>query len=123
MSGPEQGVTMPITTVLFDLGGVVCRFVPECRLTLLAADCGLAPPEVHARLWESGYIRACDLGYYTAEQMYVEARRRLGLSMDFATFRTAWTAAFEPDNAVLAIVDRVAVHHRTAMLTDNAALL
>jgi putative hydrolase of the HAD superfamily len=114
---------MPITTVLFDLGGVVCRFVPERRLALLAADCGLPPREVHARLWESGFIRDCDLGHYTAEQMHAEARRRIGLLMDFADFQTAWTAAFEPDDAVLTIVDRVAVHHRTAMLTDNAALL
>lgn len=114
---------MPITTVLFDLGGVICRFVPERRLTLLTADCGLSPRDVHARLWESGFIRDCDLGRYTAEQMYTEARRRIGLSMDFAAFRSAWTAAFEPDDAVLSIVDRVAAQHRTAMLTDNAALL
>jgi HAD superfamily hydrolase (TIGR01509 family) len=114
---------MPITTVLFDLGGVVCRFVPERRLALLAADCGLPPAEVHARLWESGFSRECDLGHYSAEQMYEEVRRRIGLAMEYAGFRSAWAAAFEPDDAVLAIVDAVADGCRTAMLTDNAALL
>jgi len=114
---------MSITTVLFDLGGVVCRFVPERRLALLAADCGLPAAEVHARLWESGFSHECDLGRYSARQMYAEARRRAGLSMDYGGFRSAWTAAFEPDHAVLAIVDAVAGECRTAMLTDNAALL
>jgi putative hydrolase of the HAD superfamily len=114
---------MPITTVVFDLGGVACRFVPERRLALLAADCGLPPDEVHARLWQSGFSEECDLGRYTAAQMFEEARRRLGLTMDYAGFRSAWTAAFEPDDAVLAIVDAVTGVCRTAMLTDNAMLL
>jgi putative hydrolase of the HAD superfamily len=55
--------------------------------------------------------------------MYVEARRRIGLTMNYPDFRSAWTAAFEPDDAVLAIVDAVSPGCRTAMLTDNAALL
>jgi putative hydrolase of the HAD superfamily len=114
---------MPITTVLFDLGGVICRFVPERRLALLSASCGLPPAEVYARLWESGFSRECDLGRYDAAQMYEEARRRTGLALDYAEFRAAWTSAFEPDDAVLAIADSVAARCRTAMLTDNAALL
>ena len=114
---------MSITTVLFDLGGVACRFAPERRLALLAANCGLPPAVVHDRLWESGFSRECDLGRYDATQMYVEARRRVGLTMNYPDFRSAWTAAFEPDDAVLAIVDAVSSGCRTAMLTDNAALL
>jgi glucose-1-phosphatase len=114
---------MSITTVLFDLGGVVCRFVPERRLALLAASCGLPPAEIYARLWESGFSHECDLGHYDAAQMFAEARRRIGLTVDYATFRAAWTAAFEPDQAVLAIANTVAIQCRTAMLTDNSALL
>lgn len=114
---------MSITTVLFDLGGVVCRFLPERRLALLAANCGLPPAEVHAQLWDSGFSHECDLGHYDTTQMYQEVRRRIGLRLDYAGFRAAWSAAFEPDQAVLAIADAVAAQCRTAMLTDNPALL
>ena len=123
MVGSEQEETMPITTVLFDLGGVACRFVPARRLALLSANCGLPPAEVHARLWESGFSHECDLGHFDAGQMYEEARRRIGLTLGYADFCAAWTAAFEPDHAVLAIADSVAARCRTAMLTDNPALL
>jgi glucose-1-phosphatase len=112
-----------VSTVLFDLGGVVCRFVPERRLAVLAADCGLTPAEVRARVWDSGIDAGCDLGRYSAEEMYEEIRRALGLRMEYAAFRVAWATAFEPDPAVLSIIERLAGRCRTALLTDNGPVL
>ncbi|MGE0545297.1 MAG: HAD family hydrolase [Dehalococcoidia bacterium] len=114
---------MPIKTILFDLGNVVCRFVPERRLDLLAVHSGLSPEEVHTRIWTSGFSRDCDLGRYTAAEMFAEAARRLGLTIDYVDFRAAWTSAFEPDHAVLELVDAAADRYRTALLTDNPLLL
>lgn len=109
--------------MLFDLGGVVCRFHPERRLRALAADCGLAEREVQARIWDSGFDRDCDRGHYTAQEVYRQTRARLGLRATYEEFRRMWSLAFEPDPAVLILVDALSRRVRTGLLTDNGPVL
>jgi len=116
-------MTTGITTVLFDLGGVVCRFHPERRLRALAADCGLSEREVRRRIWESGFDRDCDLGRYTADEVYQQTRHRLGLRASDEAFRRMWALAFEPEPAVLALVDLLRSCVHTGLLTDNGPVL
>ena len=40
-----------IRTVVFDLGGVVCRFEPQRRLDRLSAATGIAGPAIESALW------------------------------------------------------------------------
>ena len=42
---------MTATVVLFDLGGVACRFLPARRLAALASACDLSERAIHERLW------------------------------------------------------------------------
>ena len=112
-----------VTTVLFDLGGVACRFRPERRLAALTADCGLPPEEVRARVWDSGFDAECDLGRHNAAVIHARVRDMLGLRMDYERFRAAWALAFEPDGEVLEVVDEVRRHVRAALLTDNGPVL
>ena len=113
----------PVNTILFDLGGVVCRFRPERRLAALAADCGLPSEEVRARIWDSGFDAECDLGRYDAAAIHARVQDMLGLRMDYERFRAAWALAFEPDGEVLEVVDEVRRHVRAALLTDNGPVL
>jgi putative hydrolase of the HAD superfamily len=112
-----------ISLALFDLGGVVCRFRPERRLGRFAAVSGKPPAEVRRLLWESGFSARCDRGELNAADMHAEACARLGSSLSYAEFRTLWASAFEPDPALLALVDRVRRGRRTGLLTDNPAVL
>ena len=116
-------MTTEIATVLFDLGGVVCRFHPERRLGALAADCGLPEVEVRARVWDSGFDHRCDQGKYPARQVYEEIQTFLGLKATYAEFSRLWGLAFEPDPSVLAIVDRLRSAVRVGLLTDNGPVL
>lgn len=116
-------MTMRITTVLFDLGGVVCRFQPERRLRALASDCGLSERDVQRRIWDSGFDRDCDLGRYTADAIYHQIRQRLGLKARYGEFCRMWALAFEPDPAVLALVDVLHSDIRRGLLTDNGPIL
>lgn len=116
-------MTTPITTVLFDLGGVVCRFHPERRLLALASACGLPAREVQAQLWDSGFDRDCDQGRYTADEVYRRTRALLGLQASDEEFRRLWALAFEPDPAVLAVADALRTRVRTGLLTDNGPVL
>lgn len=112
-----------ITTVLFDLGGVVCRYDPSERLALLAADCGLEPDEVHRRVWASSLSLDFELGRYTTPEWYGLVREALGLRMDADRFLGVMLTALAVDHEVIALVDRIRARTRTAMLTDNPPLL
>jgi putative hydrolase of the HAD superfamily len=115
---------MQIAAMLFDLGGTVCRYLPERRLAALAAGCGRPAAEVRALLWDAGLDGDFDRGRYTAAGMYDTVRRRLGLRMDYARFRATWALAFEPDAEMLAVVDAVrAAPVRTALFTNNGPVL
>lgn len=112
-----------ITTVLFDLGGVVCRYEPAPRLEVLAADCGLTADEVHRRVWASGLTADFEIGRYSTAEWYEVVRDRLGLRMGLERFNDVMLSAITPDPEVLAVVDQVRARARTAMLTDNPPLL
>jgi putative hydrolase of the HAD superfamily len=116
-------MTTQVTTVLFDLGGVICRFHPERRLLALAADCGLEGRELRTRIWDSGFDRDCDRGRYTAQEMYQRIQAILGLQASYTEFRRIWALAFEPDPAVLALVDWLKPDIRRGLLTDNGPVL
>jgi FMN phosphatase YigB (HAD superfamily) len=112
-----------LATVLFDLGGVVCRFHPERRLRALASDCGLSDLEVRLRVWDSGFDRDCDRGRYSAHEVYQRMRGVLGLRASYYEFRRMWALAFQPDPAVLALVDSLQPNIRRGLLTDNGPVL
>ncbi len=114
---------MSIAVILFDLGGVVCRFRPERRLAALAAASGLPADEVDARLWRSGFDAACDRGAYDAAEAHRAIAARLGVRLDFAALGAMWARAWEPDAAVLALVDALRSRVRTGLLTDNGPIL
>lgn len=58
-----------------------------------------------------------DLGRVTAAELLDHVRRGLDWECDYATLARAWSAAFEPDEQVLAIARRVNV--KNGLLTDN----
>lgn len=110
-------------TIVFDLGGVVCRYQPELRLQELARIYGRAPEDVHRILYGSGFITETELGYWNAEQIVYEIGARLGSPVAIAELERAWLASFQVDDELLGLVDRTAVGHRTAIFTNNDLLL
>lgn len=114
---------MTIQVALFDLGGVVCRFRPDRRLAALARASGLTEGEVHARIWGSGLDERCDRGEYDAAGAHRAIGEALSLALDRRALQVLWTLAFEPDPAVLSIVDGVREAVPTGLLTDNGPLL
>lgn len=114
---------MSVRVLLFDLGGVVCRFLPERRLAALAALAGVNAAEVSVRIWESGLDAAFDVGEYRAEEMARAIRERLGIAASDTDIEEGWATAFEPDTEVLALIAAARDRYRTALLTDNGPLL
>lgn len=105
-----------IDAVLWDLGGVLCQFDPDRRLAAFAQLSGRSLPRVEAVL--DAQLRVnLDLGKVTPAELLDRIRRGLDWDCDYATVVRAWSAAFSPDERVLAIARRVNVTN--GLLSDN----
>ncbi|MFH8393825.1 HAD family hydrolase [Streptomyces sp. NPDC018036] len=108
--------------ILFDLGGVVCRFLPQRRLAALGEACGVSAERAERVVYKSGLIEGWDRGLGSSGDIHRVVRDRLGYPGTLAALRELWCSAFEPDQRVLDLVDG-ARPLRTALLTDNDQLL
>ncbi len=108
--------------IFFDLGGVVCQFLPQRRLDALGEVCGLTANQVESVLYASGLIERWDLGPDSSAEIHRTVTARLGYRGGLATPQELWCRAFEPDPQVLQLVDGLRPL-RTALLTDNDYLL
>jgi putative hydrolase of the HAD superfamily len=109
--------------VLFDFGGVICAFSHDARLAVLARASGLAPAEVHRRLFESGFDLACDRGDYSLEKQCKEICFRIDLTCTPVEIAGFWARAFSPNSDVLDILSQVRASAITAVLTNNGPLV
>lgn len=108
-----------IATVVFDLGGVLCRFDPEARVRALADASGWSVDAVRTHVWGSGRDAEADRGDLTREAAFALAS--LDGALDEPAVLACWKAAFAPDPEVLALVDRVVVP--AALLTNNGPVV
>jgi len=124
----SAALTAPATpprALVFDLGGVVFHYQPDRRLAGFAQATGLDAATVRKRLMDSGYSRSCDAGRLNAEAAWREGCRLLDTRLGFERFQSLWVSAFEPDEAVVALVRRLKRETPVAlaMLTNNSALV
>jgi putative hydrolase of the HAD superfamily len=116
-------VSSSATVVVFDLGGVVCRWLPDRRLEALAACSGLPAATIEQLVFESGFDDAGERGRFDGPTFTEELAALLGLDplADGDRLRTAWARAYEPVPAMLRAIDRI--EGPTALLTNNGPLL
>ena len=113
----------PIALVFFDLGGVVCRFHPERRLSAMAEHSGIDADEIQRRIWGSGFSDACDAGAHTAAEMCERLRRELEVDLSQEALHRLFACAFEPTPAALEIAAQVRFYAPVGLLTNNPPLL
>lgn len=114
----------PIQVLVMDVGGVLCRWLPERRLSALAAISDLPPATIDAQLFGSGWDDACERGQFELPEILDHLRSFLGLEPgphSDAILRAAWASAFEPDASALGLMPWVRC--RTAVFTNNGPLL
>lgn len=113
-------MSSPVEAVVLDLGGVVCRFVPDRRLRALARLTGSPASDIHAALWASGLDAQADTGDLDQAGAYAAVLDRLGGGLSAAEVRAAWAAAFEPDEDVLALVR--SLDRPTVLFSNNGPI-
>jgi putative hydrolase of the HAD superfamily len=119
----EDTLVTNLRFVLFDLGGVVCHFLPARRLAAFAAATQRRAQDIQSKLWDSGFSQQCDAGRYSAAEMYTQICRRLGVSLPRCEVSRLWALAFEPNAEVFAIAAALRRHLPTGLLTNNPPLL
>ena len=107
--------------VVLDLGGVACRFDPGARLRAFARLTGRSEAEIHSAIWESGLERQSELGEIDPVTLRSLLLAALDANIDAETLRAGWSLAFDPDDEVLALVDRLAVP--AVLFTNNGPMV
>lgn len=110
--------------LVMDLGGVTCRWLPERRLAALSQLSGLPMSTIDQHVFESGFDDAGERGGFDLAEFTATLGSVLGLDGVAGArdeLRAAWAQAFEPDHAVLRLVQSTPV--RTALFTNNGPLL
>jgi putative hydrolase of the HAD superfamily len=112
-----------ITTIVFDMDGVLCRYRIERRLALLSEWSGQTPEAIRAAIFTSGFEDAAERGTLSADEYLQGFCERIGYPLTAAQWVEATHAAMEPDEEVLALVRQLSASHTVAMFTNNPLLL
>lgn len=96
-----------ISAVVFDLGGVVCRFDPERRLQALSTATGLTPERIDEAIWESGLDEQLEAGRLSPDEARQAVLDALESRLDPVMLRVAWSMAFVPNLPVCRLLERV----------------
>jgi HAD superfamily hydrolase (TIGR01509 family) len=112
-----------ITTLVFDMDGVLCRYRIERRLALLSGWSGQPPEAIRAAIFTSGFEEEAERGTLSADEYLRGFGERIGYPLTAAQWVEATHAAMEPDEEVLALVRQLSATHTVAMFTNNPLLL
>lgn len=113
---------MPPRAVLVDLGNVLVRFDHMITCRRLAGPSGLAPEEVHARLFRSGLEQDFDLGRISEEDFARRARETLGApELPLTEVLSAWAEIFTRDEPNIALLASLREQTRTLLLSNTNA--
>jgi glucose-1-phosphatase len=108
-----------ISTVLFDMNDVLCRYDREARIAHLARATGKSPAFVEAAVWGSGYEDLGDSGAVDAEGYLAGLAERLGGGLTLGAWTEALRVALTPLPKALELAAAVARRASVAVLTNN----
>jgi putative hydrolase of the HAD superfamily len=112
------------TAVVFDLGGVAARWMPDRRLHRLAELSGLPPATVDQLVFASGFDDASERGRFDLAAFTAELAGLLGIeatTVSSTALRRAWASAYEPNLTLLRAMRRLTLPR--VLFTNNGPLL
>ena len=112
-----------LTTVIFDMDGVLCRYHFDRRLARLSEMTGVAAEIINEVIWEQGFDEQADAGRYSAEEYHRLFCERIGAPLTREQWLEARAISIEPDHEVLALARRVKGNATLSLLTNNGPLL
>jgi FMN phosphatase YigB (HAD superfamily) len=122
---PDTQVTpvTDISTILFDLNGVLYRYDREARIAHLAATAQRSADAVRTAIWDSGFEDAGDAGGLDAAAYLRGFGACIGYDLSAAEWVAAQRVAVTPIAATLSLLPRIRPAVRCAVLTNNNLLV
>lgn len=114
---------MRIDLVLFDLDDVLVDYSHEVRCRTLGERVGRDAASVHDALFGSGLEWEADLGRIDVEGVARTLSTTLGTPVSVTDCVAARAASMTVRQALVAMVEALAVRHRLAILTNNGFLV
>ncbi|MBT5514736.1 MAG: HAD family phosphatase [Rhodospirillaceae bacterium] len=108
-----------ITSILFDMDGVLCDYDFDGRLKALEAAIGIPAAEIDAKIFKSGFEDAADLGQYGAPGYMEEVARLLDADVDAGTWLAARADAMTPNLEMLDLARDLKTRTDIAMFSNN----
>ena len=112
-----------ISTAIFDMNEVLCRYDREVRVARLARDCAKTPSFVEDAIWASGYEDLGDAGAMDIDAYLSGFVERLGGTLRLDAWIGALRAALTPLPEALDLAAAVGRRARIAVLTNNNLLV
>jgi putative hydrolase of the HAD superfamily len=112
-----------ISLVLFDMDNVLCDYRRDTRLARLSELTGLPADFIEQKIFDSGFEDECDKDRDDIDGIVNDINNILGTHLTLNELMDARGRSMKPDNAVLDLANTVSNTTRTAMLTQNGALL
>jgi HAD superfamily hydrolase (TIGR01509 family) len=111
---------MAIKAFIFDCGGVLLRDKNDGAYETWARRFGLTPAQLREQLWHGETWTSAELGRISEAEFWDRAGRELGLTAaeEIAALADDLWGAWQVDEAVLALVDRLRQTHRLAILSN-----
>jgi glucose-1-phosphatase len=112
-----------ISSILFDMNDVLCRYDRAVRIAHLARASGKPPALVEAAIWGSGYEDLGESGAMDAEAYLGGFAELLGGALTLDKWVAALRAALTPLPKALELAAAVGRHASVAVLTNNNLLV
>lgn len=112
-----------ISSILFDLNGVLYRYDRDARIAHIGSVSGRSPDAVRFAIWESGFEDSGDSGVLDAAAYLQGFGACIGYSLSEHAWVAAQRAAVAPIPATLALLSRIRPGVRCAVLTNNNLLV
>lgn len=111
---------MAIKAFIFDCGGVLLRDKSGGAYETWARRFGLTPAQLRQQLWHGETWASAELGRISEAEFWDRAGRELGLTAaeEIAALADDLWGAWQVDEAVLFLVDRLRQTHRLAILSN-----
>ena len=109
--------------VFFDLGDVVCDFVPHERLEAFTHLTSKSAEDLERAIWGSRFSSECDEGKHSLDEMYMMIRELCGSALSDEAIQQAWCKAFRLNREVAGVAQDVARGVQVGLLTNNAPIL
>jgi len=113
----------PVSLVLFDMDGVLCRYDRAARIAWLSSLSGRSSREIQAAIWDSGFETLGDAGAITAADYLRGFSERIGHPLTLEEWLTARKVSMTPSAEVLDLVRRLKARARVAVLTNNNTII